>query len=69
MLIPLQLSDTKRDRKIWSQSSTYGSELVSARLTTEMVMEARYKLSVTVVPFHGLSLMLGGNVTVIFKAL
>ena len=47
------------------ESSTYGSELVAARITTELVMETRYKLRMLGVPVEGPSDMLGDNMSVI----
>ena len=47
------------------ESSTYGSELVAARITTEMIIEMRYKLRMLGVPIKGGLLMLGNNMSVI----
>ena len=47
------------------ESSTYGSELVAARLTAEMMIEMRYKLRMLGVPVVGPSMMLGDNMSVI----
>ena len=43
------------------KTSTYGAELVAARITVDMVIELRYMLRMLVVPVDGPSLMLGDN--------
>ena len=47
------------------ETSTYGSELVSGRLATEMSMEMRYKLRMLGVPIDGAVTMYGDNMGVI----
>ena len=47
------------------ETSTYGSELVSGRLATEMSMEMRYKLRMLGVPIDGEVTMYGDNMGVI----
>ena len=50
---------SKRQNTI--ESSTYGSELVSLRIATELVMEFRYRLRMMGVPLQGSSVLLCDN--------
>ena len=47
------------------ESSTYGSELVAARIATELTIAMRYKLRMLGVPIEGPAMMLGDNMSVI----
>ena len=47
------------------ETSSYGSELVSARIATEQVMEMRYKLMMMGVPIKGSAMVFGDNKSVI----
>lgn len=47
------------------ESSTYGSELVAARIATEKSMALRYRLRMLGVPIHGPALAFGDNMSVI----
>ncbi len=49
------------------ETSTYGSELVAARITTEMVMEIQYNLRMLGVVIEGPALMLGDNKSVVLN--
>ena len=49
------------------ESSTYGSELVAARIGVEMVIEVRYKLRMLGMGLEKTSLMVGDNMSVILK--
>lgn len=49
------------------ESSSYGSELVAARIATEMVIEIRYNLMMLGVPVLGSALMLGDNKSVVIS--
>ena len=52
-------------RQATVESSTYGSELVAARVATEMVMELRYTLRSLGVPLDGPGLLFGDNQSVV----
>ena len=54
---------TKRQKTV--ETSTYGSELVAARLGTEMVIEVRYKLRMSGMGLEKTSLIVGDNMSVI----
>ena len=56
---------TKRQKTV--ETSTYGSELVAARIATEMIMEVRYKLRMLGVPLEETSLLIGDNMSVILN--
>ena len=56
---------TKRQRTV--ETSTYGSELVAARIATELVMELRYQLRMLGVPIDGPSMMYGDNQSVVLN--
>ena len=47
------------------ESSTYGSELVAARIATELIIAMRYKLRMLGVPIDGGAMLLGDNVSVV----
>ena len=49
------------------ESSTYGSELVAARVATELILELRYTLRMLGVPIDGPALMLGDNMSVVLN--
>ena len=54
---------SKRQKTV--ESSTYGSELVAARIATELILELRYMLRMMGVPLDGPALMLGDNMSVV----
>jgi len=56
---------SKRQKTV--ESSTYGSELVAARIATELTMELRYTLRMLGVPIDGPALMLGDNMSVVLN--
>ena len=45
----------------------YGSELVAARIATELIMKLRYTLRMLGVPLDGPALMLGDNMSVVLN--
>ena len=47
------------------ESSTYGSELVAARIAVELTMAMRYRLKMLGAPIKGPALMLGDNMSVV----
>ena len=47
------------------ETSTYGSELVAARIAVDMIREMRYKLRMLGIPVEGSSLLLGDNMSVV----
>ena len=49
------------------ETSTYGSELVAARVAVEFVIEARYKLRMLGVPLEETSLLIGDNMSVVLN--
>ena len=49
------------------ESSTYGAELVAARIAVEMIMEFRYKLRMMGVKLDGPSVMLVDNEAVVMN--
>ena len=49
------------------EASTYGSELVAARITTELILETRYMLRCLGVKLDGPALMLGDNMSVVLN--
>ena len=49
------------------EKSTYGSELVAARIATELVMELRYQLRMLGVPIKGPAMMYGDNMSVVLN--
>ena len=56
---------SKRQKTV--ESSTYGSELVAARIATELILELRYSLRMLGVPLDGPALMLGDNMSVVLN--
>src|SRR5210317_1469382 len=56
---------SKRQKTV--ETSTYGSELVAARLTAELLMEVRYQLRMLGVPLDGPALLLGDNMSVVLN--
>ena len=55
----------KRQKTV--ESSTYGSELVAARIATELVMKFCYTLCMIGVPTDGTTAMLGDNMSVVIN--
>ena len=49
------------------ETSTYGSELVAARIATELIMEMRYKLRMLGVPILGSAALYGDNQSVVLN--
>jgi hypothetical protein len=49
------------------ETSTYGSELVAARIATELIMEVRYVLRSLGVDLEGPALMLGDNMSIVLN--
>jgi hypothetical protein len=56
---------SKRQKTV--ETSTYGSELVAARVATELIMEIRYQLQMLGVPLDGPAMMLGDNMSVVLN--
>jgi hypothetical protein len=56
---------TKRQKTV--ETSTYGSELVAARIAVELMLEVRYKLRMLGVPLETTSMMVGDNMSVILN--
>ena len=56
---------TKRQKTV--ETSTYGSELVAARVAVELVIEVRYKLRMLGVPLEETSLLIGDNMSVVIN--
>ena len=56
---------SKRQKTV--ETSTYGSEMVAARIATELIMEYRYSLRMLGVPLDGPALLLGDNLSVILN--
>jgi hypothetical protein len=56
---------SKRQQTV--ETSSYGSEIVAARIAAEMVMEIRYALRMLGVPFDGPTTMYGDNKAVILN--
>jgi len=54
---------SKRQKTV--ETSTYGSELVAARIATDLIVEWRYKLRMLGVKLERTSLMVGDNMSVI----
>ena len=54
-------------RQTTVESSTYGSELVAARLATDHAVELIYTLQMIGVPIDGSTLMLGDNKSVVIN--
>ena len=55
----------KRQKTV--ESSTYGSELVAARVATELIMETRFMLRSIGVKIDGPALLLGDNMSVVLN--
>ena len=49
------------------ETSTYGAELVAARIATEMTMDMRLKLMMLGVPVEGATMLFGDNKSVILN--
>ena len=49
------------------ETSTYGSELVAARIATELIMEMRYKLRMLGTPILGSAALYGDNQSVVLN--
>jgi hypothetical protein len=49
------------------ETSTYGSELVDSRISTELILEVRYMLRSLGVALDGPTLMLGENMSVVLN--
>lgn len=49
------------------ETSTYGSELVAARIATELIMTVRYQLRMLGVPLDGPAMMYGDNNSVVLS--
>jgi hypothetical protein len=56
---------SKRQKTV--ETSSYGSELVAARLAVEHIIEIRYKLRMLGVPIAGPTLMRGDNIAVVLN--
>ena len=55
----------KRQKTV--ETSTYGSELVAARIAVEIILEVRFTLRMMGVPVEKTSLMLGHNMSVLLN--
>jgi hypothetical protein len=49
------------------ETSTYGSEMIAARVDTELIIEVRYALRMIGVPIEGPALMLGDHMSVMIS--
>jgi len=49
------------------KSSTYGSEMVAARIASELILEVQYKLRMMGVPIDSPALLLGDNLSIILS--
>jgi hypothetical protein len=56
---------SKRQKTV--ETSSYGSELVAARIATEMIIEYRYKLRMIGTPINGPAIMCGDNKSAIIS--
>jgi hypothetical protein len=56
---------SKRQKTV--ETSTYGSELVTSRVATELILEIRYRLRSLGVALDGPALMLGDNMSVVLN--
>ena len=56
---------SKRQRTV--ETSTYGSELVAARIATDLIIEMRYKLRMLGVVLEDTSVMVGDNMAVVIN--
>ena len=59
---------TVSKRQSTVETSTYGSELVAAKIATEAAIEFRYSLRMLGVPLDGPALMLGDNQSIVLNA-
>jgi hypothetical protein len=57
---------SKRQKTV--ETSTYGAELVAARIATDLILEIRYCLRMMGVPIDGPALMIGDNRSVILNS-
>ena len=57
---------SKRQKTV--ETSTYGAEMVAARIATDIILEIRYSLRMMGVPIDGPALMLGDNRSVILNS-
>ena len=55
----------KRQKTV--ETSTYGSELVAARIAVELILEVRFTLRMMGVPVEKTSLLLGDNMSVLIN--
>jgi hypothetical protein len=58
---------SKRQKTV--ETSTYGSELVTARIATDIIIKIRYVLCMVGVPIDGPALLLGDNSSVVLNTL
>ena len=56
---------SKRQKTV--ESSTYGSELVAARIAVDLLIEMRYKMRMLGVPLEDTSVMIGDNMSVVLN--
>jgi hypothetical protein len=56
---------SKRQKTV--ETSSYGSELVAARVAVDLIIELRYKLRMLGVPVDGPTLLLGDNNSVVIN--
>ena len=56
---------SKRQKTV--ETSTYGSELIAARVASELIMEVRYNLRMMGVPIDGPAMLLGDNMSVVLN--
>lgn len=54
---------SKRQKTV--ETSTYGSELVAARIAVDLLIEMRYKIRMLGVPLEDTSVMVGDNMSVV----
>jgi hypothetical protein len=57
----------KSSRQKTVETSTYGSEMVAARIAVDMIIEMRYKLRMLGVPIEDQSVLVGDNLSVILS--
>jgi hypothetical protein len=63
--MPVNKWISKRQKMV--ESSSYGSELVAARVAIELIIEFRYKVRMLGVPVTETALMLGDNMSIIIN--
>ena len=56
---------SKRQKTV--ETSSYGSELVAARMAVDLIVELRYKLRMLGIPIEGPTMMLGDNMSVVIN--